>query len=359
MQGGRLSWLDGSSVADRQRWYLAWRATAASRPHYHPAYVIGTAPADRRPVAVYYEGRNGASILYPFWLGQVADLPFCPDSLKGAHDVVSPYGYGGPSYNGPASERQNAEEEFRQLFAAVCLERQIVAEFVRQDVHPDHLVADDGQVVYQQDNVVVRLEPSEEIRLGQYHHKVRKNVRRAREAGLKVIFDEQGCYLDQFLEVYYATMRRRGASSYFLFSRPIFETLIAELTPTRSLIFVHVLHEDRVVSTELLLCSRNRLYSFLGGTLEDSLTKRPNDLLKHAAIIWGAQHGFVEYVLGGGARPGDGIFQYKRAFEPQGTVPFFTRRTIRDQTAYEQLVAMRNARPGANPDPMFFPSYRA
>jgi hypothetical protein len=81
----------------------------------------------------------------------------------------------------------------------------------------------------------------------------------------------------------------------------------------------------------------------------------PNDLLKHEIIEWADGQGLVAYVLGGGYQRGDGIFRYKRGFNPDGVVPFHGLRLIGSPEIYGQLSA---ASTGANPS-TFFPAYRA
>ncbi len=94
----------------------------------------------------------------------------------------------------------------------------------------------------------------------------------------------------------------------------------------------------RVVSTELVLVSDAHYYSFLGGTLQDAFVHAPNDLLKHAVIEHGHGAGKTHYVLGGGDQPGDGIFRFKLAFDPEGVVPFFGIQLVADAGLYDALV---------------------
>jgi hypothetical protein len=352
-----LVWLDRDSSRDLTVWSKAWAALPERSPYYHPSFVEALAPGDRRPAAVYYESSDGSRILYPLWVGELNELEICPRDLGDRCDLVSPYGYGGPLYHGAPALREKTGNEFVRLFRAACQEHGVISEFVREDIFEDHIVHDEGERIHRQANVVVRLGLTEEEHLSRYEHKVRKNVRRAREEGLRVIFDERGERLDEFLEIYHSTMTNAGAEPYFFFGRDVFEKLVGDLGPERGLAFVHVLDGERVVSTELILCSRHRLYSFLGGTRQESKHKRPNDLLKHEIILWGGKMGFRFYILGGGAKPGDGIFQFKKAFDPGSALPFFTRQRIHDPEAYERLVAARAA---IQPEPLsgFFPAYR-
>lgn len=344
-------------MEDVSAWTSVWEQTEERRPQWHPAYVAALAPLDREPAAVCYMTLSGATVLYPFWVGALNRLEFCPKWLRDRVDLVSPYGYGGPSYSGNPAERESAEAAFRCEFASACHERGVVAEFVREDIFGDHLVSEPCERVLRQQNVVVRLGLEEGEHLGRYRHKVRKNVRRAREAGLTVEFDLSGEHLAEFLHVYHGTMERAGASSYFMFSSEVFERLALGLEPGVGLVYIHVWDKDVLVSTELVLLSKHMMYSFLGGTLSEAFNKRPNDLLKHEAIVWGGKNGFRHFVLGGGVKPDDGIFRYKEAFDPGSTLPFFTRQRVHDLEAYATLTQARRA---VLPPPQegFFPEYR-
>jgi hypothetical protein len=122
--------------------------------------------------------------------------------------------------------------------------------------------------------------------------------------------------------------------------------------------------QERVVAAELLLLSTDTLYSFLGGTDADYFALRPADLLKHEVIAWGHRRGLAHFVMGGGLKRGDGLFRFKRAFEPGGLMDFCVRRVVWNREQYDSLVADREKweeRKGRTwrPEPGFFPAYRA
>jgi hypothetical protein len=165
--------------------------------------------------------------------------------------------------------------------------------------------------------------------------------------------------LDSFVEIYEATMHRRQASSWYHFNFSFFQRVAVELEGCFSVYSV-ISPADEVLSVELVLESDDYLYSFLGGTRKDAFSVAPNDLLKHEAILHGQRTGRKGFVLGGGYAAGDGIFRYKRSFDPTGVVPFLTARILGRPDHYADLVAKRKEHYGADPaDEEFFPSYRA
>ena len=97
------------------------------------------------------------------------------------------------------------------------------------------------------------------------------------------------------------------------------------------------------------------MYSYLGGTDEEYFAYRPNDFLKYHIIRWGFEHGYRQFVLGGGYGADDGIFRYKKSFAPEGIVRFYTGQAVFDSTGYDALCALRTDLPNSG----FFPRYRA
>jgi len=358
-------WLDGDDDRDYQAWCHLWADTRARRPHDHPGFLRMMRSAGHFPAAAAYEHPTGARVLYPFYWRSLNDLPFCSGDGQSAIHLVSPYGYGGPLYEGPPEERAAVSEAFEARFAAELRARGAVSEFVREDLFEERLILrNQGERLEQQPNVAVRLDRDPVQIWREYLPKVRKNVTRARQQGLRVVFDPDGTYLDRFLTVYHATMQRTSAAAAFFMERERFEQLGRTLGASGGVTYAHVLAGEQVVSTELLLLSSDTVYSFLGGTLADFFEMRPNDLLKHEVIGWGAGRGYRHYVLGGGITAGDGTYIYKKAFDPSGIYPFYVRRIVHDRGRYDRLIAERTAFEQAagtdwKPRDGFFPAYLA
>lgn len=357
-----VTWLDLGVAAEAAIYRAAWNASAYRRPHDHPDFLAFMSPAGYSPAAVKFT-YGEARIVYPFFWCDLSTLPAFSCMCKGTSHLVSPYGYGGALYEGPTELKAEASEIFEESFKRELSSRGVVSEFIREDIFPERLACRaSGERRLQQDNVVVRLcRDRNEIWNG-YKAKVRKNVARARECGLRVEFDRDGRYLNGFVEVYDETMKRTSASESFLIPKEKFARLTQSLGRDMGLMYAHVFDGDRIISTELLLLSADSIYSFLGGTRDSAFEKRPNDLLKHEVISWGAEHGYKWYVLGGGVAPGDGIFKYKESFDPGGLCPFHVRNIIHDQMKYSALVNSRRNYERASgkdwePRLGFFPEY--
>jgi hypothetical protein len=193
----------------------------------------------------------------------------------------------------------------------------VVSEFVREDLFAEHLTPRrGGQHLAQQQNVVVDLRISMEERWLRYAHEVRTNVHRAERAGLRVEIGDSESFLEPFLGIYYDTMKR------------------------------------------------DTIYSFLSGTDAAYFKVHAAELLKHRIIAWGHDKGYKSFVVGGGLKANDGLFQFKRKFEPLGLVDFWVRRVVWNREQYDLLVAAREESELEQGrtwrlEPAFFPAYRA
>jgi CelD/BcsL family acetyltransferase involved in cellulose biosynthesis len=351
-----LAMLDPARPDGHSEWLAAWRSWPAREVFAHPEYARAFERPQQRVLCARFKD-SGGEVLFPLELRSLDREPWCPRGL-GLSDLSSPYGYGGPFAWGRPSA-----EDFWELFRQWARRERVVSGFVRRSLFPEQLLPLPGGEVAVADNVVRSLTATAEQIWASYEHKVRKNVNKARRSGLAAQVDPRGERLRDFLRVYAATMDRRGASDFYHFPSSFFEGLFERLRDQALL--CHVARAGgEVVSSELVLVSETRLYSFLGGTLAEALPLGANDLLKHAIVEWGRDQGKRSFVLGGGYQPGDGIFRYKRAFAPDGVVPFSVGRLVFDPEGYQQLVEARRAWEAARgrdwrPAPGFFPEFRA
>jgi CelD/BcsL family acetyltransferase involved in cellulose biosynthesis len=322
--------------ADEQRWLGFWR-DCGREPFAHPAYGRLFARPGERPVALVIERPDCAALL-PLIIRKVQD---------GLYDAISPYGYGGPFFSAGGDS-----EGVLDAVSHWAGEEGLCSVFLRLSL--DFVPSCRAEVVEASHNVVVDLRRQPEELWDNYEHKVRKNVKKALRAGCTVSRFELLDDVDGFLDVYEATMQRRGAAAWYHFDRAFIARLADDLASSYSTFAVHD-SDGRLVSVEIVLESDKYLYSFLGGTLRDAFPMSPNDLLKHEIVQHGQRTGRSGFILGGGHQPDDGIFRYKRAFDPAGVRPFRVAKIIGDQRRYVNLAISRE-RPV---DTSFFPAYRA
>jgi len=333
----------------------AWNAWPSREIWAYPSYAELFGRKCDRVLCALMDAPDGA-ILFPFILRPLASEPWTGTDNRD-WDVTSPYGYGGPFCWGTpnAKEFWTSFDNWSKCTGVVC-------SFIRLSLFPEQMIPFPGHVEEKTPNVVRRLDLDSHDIWMDYKHKVRKNVKKAKRAGLEVEIDFNGVNLNDFISIYYSTLKRRGAPRRYYFSRRFFEDIIKDLYGQFA--FFYIVHQKRILSAELVLVSVNYLYSFLGGTLQQAFQFCPNDLLKHEIIEWGRKQGKKAFVLGGGYKGPDGIFRYKLSFAPKGEVPFSVGKKIYNAESYNRLEKERSKwKAGQNNDrnqpPDFFPVYRS
>ena len=349
---------DAADPHDQKEWLDFWALWPGREIFGHPDYCRLYAGPHVRALCVA-ASNGGSYVLYPFLLRALGDEPYCDTSLRDCMDIATPYGYGGPFRWGTAWNPDTLRT-FWLEFDAWAAKSRVVSELVRLSLFPETLLEYTGDRRVLSDNVVCTLKSQDEL-WREFEYKVRKNVNKARASGVTVQIDENGDRLDDFLAIYTRTMNRRNAGETYYFPREYFERINADLQGQFA--YFHALVGGAVVSTELVLVSANRIYSFLGGTDAAWFHVRPNDLLKVEVMNWARSAGKKEFVLGGGYSCGDGIYRYKLAFAPHGSVPFSIGFRVLNVNAYERMIHARRtfaAIRGAQwqPNPEYFPAYR-
>lgn len=259
------------------------------------------------------------------------------------YDIVTPYGYGGPL----AEDVKDIDAlllEYKKAFTEFCKKKNIICEFIRFHLYDNVDVREHyyGETLHLLDNVVVNTigEFDSDIWM-KYEHKVRKNVKKAINNGLEIIIENNLDHIADFLSIYNSTMDRNNADDYYYLTDKYFES-ISNLLPENFMYF-HAVKDNKIVATELVLCSEEYAYSFLGGTLTEYYAYRPNDYLKNEIIKWCNRTARKRFILGGGYHKDDGIYQYKRCFTPDPDVPFYVGRYIFDEKMYNTIVNIRKS----------------
>jgi hypothetical protein len=347
---------DSSVGCERENWLRHWTKWPEREVFAHPSYVE-LFLRDGQSARCAILASDSGYVLYPFIYRDLTTETYWKEEDQHGADIVTPYGYGGP-YCWNVRDSQQLAAEFWGEFSTWTNANNIVSEFVRFTVFEESLLPYPGHKEVRLKNVIRNLDLDAESLWKDYKYKVRKNVKRAQDKGVRIEVDERGSHLDQFLDIYYATMERRSASQTYFFPRLFFERLCEQIIGQYA--FFHAFLGDDIISTELVLLSECNVYSFLGGTDARYFELRPNDMLKHQIILWSKSRNKTNFVLGGGYQDDDGIFQYKQSFAPNSIRFFQVGWRIIDPNLYSHLVDSRNQQRGrADDNPSYFPAYRA
>ena len=332
-----------------------WDECVRKLPNYEPFYLSDYLKAfelqgSGEAILIVYTNDADYAINTVFRRDIGEDIHFQGKLTCGKYyDLSSPYGYGG--FIGDISDEQKLIQEWNQY----CVDNGYICEFVRFHLFSKYYKYFDGIVECRTKNVVRSLTmPLDDIWM-EFKQKVRKNVKKAISYNLDIVYDPDGRYLDDFLRIYYGTMKRTEAKEDFYFSKEFFETLNRM---KENVMYFHVRHNGKIVSTELVLYGDENCYSYLGGTDREYFDMRPNDFLKYEIIKWAKEKGLVNFVLGGGYGADDGIFKYKSCLAPNGIQNFYIGKKIFNKTQYEELIKKREKENAKCKESNFFPLYR-
>ena len=261
-----------------------------------------------------------------------------------------------PPFTGPLAEPGDASAEgWAEEVAAALADAGVVAEFAH--LHPWRARAEllgggepDREIVW----VDVTLD-EERLWRESYSRACRKNVKRAQREGVVVRPARSDDDIAEFHRIYIATMERNRALPSYFFELDYFLAIRRELPGNAR--FALAEHEGKVIAATLYLHDDEDVYSYLGGADHAYQHLRPTNAVVHETIRWAREQGKRRLVLGGGYRPGDGIFRFKASFSPERAELRLAKR-VHMPEAYEELVAAWRARHRAEPAG-YFPLYRA
>jgi hypothetical protein len=321
---------------DYLTWLKIWNNWNGKEIFAHPDYI--NLYNDNSQAVCAISGTDEAMLIYPFCLRNLSSDCLNSNKSKKCYDIISPYGYGGLYVIGEGNF-ELLLDEFNTKFRQWIKSHNVISEFVRFDLFSQTKESFNGDIIYNNDNVVCDLNKGKEVIWKEFKAKVRNNVRKAIKNDVQLELDFEGRYLEEFLDVYYATMDRRMALKKYYFSRKYFEGINANLKGH----FVYFLakRKGKIISADLVLISDNHLYSFLSATDSEAFQYRPNDLIKSEIINWGIDQNKTNYILGGGYKPNDSLFSYKKAFSPNGIIPFYVGKKIHNVNLYNTLVDSR------------------
>ncbi|MCU6794228.1 GNAT family N-acetyltransferase [Paenibacillus sp. WQ 127069] len=327
----------GAGQADQWDAYL--RQVPRSDIYFTAGYArIYEENGDGEAQLFIYE-RDGQFVCYPYLLRNISDLPVVARLKLGheVYDISTPYGYGGPLTNvvEPA-DKAVIFREFESVFHAYCEEKHIITEFVR--FHPILNNALDYEAVdpcFVRNTIYINLDQSEEDMQRQYSRDNRNRIRRALKEGLTVAQADTGD-LEQLLALYYSTMDKKQAQSYYYFSEQFFANTVQILGDQIGL--VEVKYGDKVIASAMFMYSGEFAHYHLMGSDRQYLPVAPINLLIHYAATQARERGYRYMHLGGGYTGNDNLFRFKRSFNEKTMADFYIGKRIHCESLYQAII---------------------
>lgn len=331
-----------------------WDACVKSFAEWDVYYLSGYVKAfhihgDGDPYLLYYE-ENGLRAIYVYMRR--------PTALSGVYDSVTPYGYGGVLFEGDTS-RDN-RKAFWEAYVEKMHEENITDNFVRY--HPVLKNAVPMKVV---SNVIdlgktIAFDlTSPEVIWENIISKNRNMIRKAEKNGIEIHHGKGLELFKEFKRIYNATMEKDHAEEYYFFGEAFYESIHRDLHDNYEM-FYAVLNGE-IIAMSIMLFGNKQMHYHLSGSMIEYRNLAPSNLLLYKAALWGCEHGFKTFHLGGGVGSGeDNLYKFKAAFNRNSDYQFSIDKQIFDQEIYDELVKIRReSDPNFNENSSYFPLYRS
>jgi len=339
-----------------------WTDFLSLCPHdfYHlPGYLEMSAEYEGGEPFAFYGQIEDVEILIPLLKRPIpTNLYSIAEPL---YDVISPYGYPSPLLIF-SSEGKNNSLVINQLmttFIDMCRVDHIISAFIR--LHPILRIPllsleEYGVVLLQGTTIAVDLQlPIEELQIRKGH---RQDIQSLRKNGYTIRYNQWDVDYPQFIQLYYETMTRISASSYYFFPVAYFYTL-KEVLGDHLEMAVVINENGEVVGGSLFTLYGDVVQYHLSGTTNNHTRVPSIKLILYEMILRAKQKGYKILHLGGGlGGRKDSLYSFKSGFS-KWELDFYTYRIITDPLQYSYLCDAHSQLKQTNSsDDSFFPKYR-
>jgi len=272
-------------------------------------------------------------------------------------DCTSVYGY-----CGPVSNRANMEisNELRLFFKDRCKryfkEKGVISIFSR--LHPiikqKNIFQDFGEVLDLNKTVTINLSLPPDEQKRQYRKSNKSEINQCRSKGFYIIEGSSEAEIGTFIDIYYHTMQRTGASQQYFFTKEYFRAFLSNTAFGKKLLLAKL--EDKIVAGAIFTYTGTIMQYHLAATLAEYMKAAPMKFIIDEARMLGNRMGLKFLHLGGGVggRDDDSLFSFKSGFS-EHCVQFSVWRYIADQQKYKSLVHTKGV---GHKNSNFFPLYR-
>jgi hypothetical protein len=273
------------------------------------------------------------------------------------YDIVTPYGYGGPLIiECKEGQKSKLVREFYLMFKQYCKKNNIVSEFIR--FHPVLNNAFDFMdcydVVYTRRTIGTNLIDYDDPFRSEFTKSCRKNIRNALNKGVTYNITKNPKHLDNFVKIYYMTMRRNEAADYYYFDNNYFNRC-AELLGS-NMVLVEAIYQEKTIAMGIFFAYDKIINAHLSGTHTEFIHLSPAYILRYAITEWGKENGYYLIHHGGGKSnsSNDSLYLFKKQFGKNTEFEFYVGKKIWNDKVYKDLCLIVNADDKSD----FFPSYR-
>ena len=331
-----------------------WDNIVKSFSEYDVYYLSGYVKAfmihgDGEPQLLYYQ-TDTLRAIYVYMKRQTF--------LEGIYDSITPYGYGGVLFEGNTSFENL--RSFWIEYNNLMISENIIDNFVRY--HPvianANKMREVSEVVDLGNTIALDLS-SPELIWENISSKNRNMIRKAEKNGITI---HHGCdysLFKEFIPIYNATMDKDFASDYYYFKEDFYKSIFNDLEGHYEIFYAK--YCDKIVAMSIILFANKQMHYHLSGSILEYRNLAPSNLLLYKAALWGYEHNYKTFHLGGGVGSGeDGLYKFKLSFNKKSDFRFSIGKQIFNIDTYNLLINKRSAEDNEfDINSSFFPLYRS
>ncbi|WP_183564219.1 GNAT family N-acetyltransferase [Mucilaginibacter sp. SP1R1] len=334
------------TIHDKLEW-IAYVRRAAEFDFYH-TWNYHTLETGGTPALFVYEEQD-----------DFIAFPMLKRAIPGSDysDLTSVYGYSGPFSNKKMDVLDDSlMENFKQAFLSYLSDEKYVSVFSR--MHPFYkqqlLLGKFGGVYDNGRTVVIDLAESLDEQRKKYRQSTMDSVKHAWKMGFYIKDDKKPESVAVFRNIYAETMKRVGASDYYLFDEDYFNRILNTQEYDARVLTVY--HDDKPACSTIITFTNGIIQAHLLGTATAYLHHSPAKFLADEISIMGRALGMRYYNLGGGVGfKEDALFKWKQGFS-ELCFDYKSWRYIANPAIYQELLDEKELDKNADID--FFPLYR-
>ena len=200
---------------------------------------------------------------------------------------------------------------------------------------------------------------SEEVIWNNIISKNRNMIRKAEKNGIEIRHSKELELFKDFKRIYNATMEKDNAEEYYFFEDAFYESIHRDLNDHYEMFYAMM--DGQIIAMSIMLFANDQMHYHLSGSMIEYRNLAPSNLLLYKAALWGCEHGYKTFHLGGGVGSGeDNLYKFKAAFNRNSDYQFSIGKEIYDQKKYDELVEEKASRDTSfDRDSKFFPLYRS
>lgn len=297
---------------------------------------------------LFVYGNDSQFIAFPLVIRTISNSEY--------FDFTSVYGYAGPITNIDCIADEFLES-FKGAFELYCKENNIICGFTRLNpLIPNQttILETIGAVINLNKTVFIDLTKSIDEQRKEFRKSLKSELNQLRRKGYVVKEAKSREEIDAFVDIYYETMDRVEATSYYYFTKEYFYNFLENSEFDSKLLLAY--NEDVVTAGAIFTFSSGIMQYHLAGTKDEFIRETPMKLILDEARILGSSLNQKYLHLGGGVggHDDDSLFRFKSGFSKE-FAQFNIWKSIFNQEVYNQLVADKGLK---DSDSNYFPLYR-